>query len=76
MPTRRSKKNQKKVRVFSVCKIVTISSQDSEETRDESSDIAEEVHKSLLVEERLFNISLLSTNPNMETEERVQGEEG
>ena len=53
-----------------------LSSQDSEETRDESSDIAEEVHKSLLVEERLFNISLLSTNPNMETEERVQGEEG
>ena len=32
-----------------------VSSQDSEETRDESSDIAEEVHKSLLVEERLFS---------------------
>ena len=32
-----------------------VSSQESEETRDESSDIAEEVHKSLLVEERLFS---------------------
>jgi len=32
-----------------------VSSQESEETRDESSDIAEEVHKSLLVEEILFS---------------------
>ena len=32
-----------------------VSSQESEETRDESSDSAEEVHKSLLVEERLFS---------------------
>ena len=32
-----------------------VSSQESEEKRDESSDTAEEVHKSLLVEERLFS---------------------
>ena len=32
-----------------------IGSQENEVTRDESSDIAEEVHKSLLVEERLFS---------------------
>ena len=32
-----------------------VSSQESEETRDESSDTAEEVHKSLLVEEGLFS---------------------
>jgi len=32
-----------------------VSSQESEETCDESSDTAEEVHKSLLVEERLFS---------------------
>ena len=32
-----------------------VSSQESEVTRDESTDIAEEVHKSLLVEERLFS---------------------
>ena len=32
-----------------------VGSQESEVTRDESSDIAEEVHKSLLVEERLFS---------------------
>ena len=33
----------------------SVGSQESEETRDESSGIAEEVHKSLLVEERLFS---------------------
>ena len=33
----------------------SVSSHEIEETRDESSDIAEEVHKSLLVEERLFS---------------------
>ena len=33
----------------------SVSSQESEETRDESSDTAEEVHKSLFVEERLFS---------------------
>ena len=33
-----------------------VSSQESEETRDESSDTAEEVHKSLLVEEGLFSV--------------------
>ena len=38
-----------------------VSSQDSEETRDESSDIAEEVHKSLLVEERLFSACFQQT---------------
>ena len=32
-----------------------VSSQESEETRDESSDTAAEVHKSLLVEERWFS---------------------
>ena len=32
-----------------------VSSRESEETRDESSDTAEEVHKFLLVEERLFS---------------------
>ena len=51
-----------------------VGSQESEVTRDESSDIAEEVHKSLLVEKNVF--SLLSTEPDMETEKRVQGEEG
>jgi len=51
-----------------------VSSHEIEETRHESSDIAEEVHKSLLVEKVVF--SLLSTNPNVETEKRVQGEEG
>ena len=32
-----------------------VSSQESEDTRDESSGTAEEVHKSLLVEEKLFS---------------------
>ena len=32
-----------------------VSSHEIEETRDESSDIAEEVHKSLLVEEKMFS---------------------
>ena len=52
-----------------------VSSQDSEETRDESSDIAEEVHKSLLIEERLFSACYQQTQ-TWKTEERVQGEEG
>ena len=38
-----------------------VSSQESEETRDESSDTAEEVHKSLLVEEGLFQLAFNKT---------------
>jgi len=52
-----------------------VGSRESEETRDGSSDIAEEVRKPLWVERKIA-CSLLSAKPNMETEERVQGEKG